>query len=457
MSRKIFISFLGITKYYPVRYYMETPGKNSASAPECFIQVSLLKMLSQEFKRDDKVIIFLTPLAEKINWNDGVNFPQGLHTQLQNLKTSGFLLAGVEGIKDIPEGFTSAEIWEIFKNVLDKLNVNDEVYLDITHAFRHIPMLALTIMNFAIAVKKIQVKAIYYGAFEKILNDFEQQTGEKIFASQMEAKIKEEYRYAPVLNLSSLEQLQQWSFAARAFQETGNSFFVSKLAADELKPLLSETKGAHIEANNLKQTADKLSAVINNLSTCRGKKIVAGNVLQQALDCVADLKSKGTFLKPFQELLDLIEQKLSTLAIQDRPAWFNAAIWCQKHKLTQQGITLLQEGIITHVIDAINKPQQLDTGNRHHRELVKDAFYIWAKKIPKQKWEPTAIQNEYVISAILGIEKIDVLIPAYGAISEKRNSINHAGFLDDDNILPVEFELALTKGINKLDTEYFFT
>ena len=53
----------------------------------------------------------------------------------------------------IPKGQSEQEIWEIFQIVYDRLKSGDEVIFDITHAFRSIPMLAITIFS-----KKIENK-----------------------------------------------------------------------------------------------------------------------------------------------------------------------------------------------------------------------------------------------------------------------------------------------------------
>ncbi len=45
-------------------------------------------------------------------------------------------------------------------------NLNEDVVIDVTHGFRHLPMLSLVAARFLKTVKKIDVRQIYYGAFE---------------------------------------------------------------------------------------------------------------------------------------------------------------------------------------------------------------------------------------------------------------------------------------------------
>src|SRR5690606_16601888 len=110
----------------------------------------------------------------------------GLHTRLQELKANGKLKAGIK-TEDIPEGFSSEEIWSIFQKIVDNVHTGDIIYLDITHAFRSIPMLGMVLLNYLKALHRIEVKAIYYGAFEKLG-----------FAGQVQ-KMEIEERNAPIL------------------------------------------------------------------------------------------------------------------------------------------------------------------------------------------------------------------------------------------------------------------
>jgi CRISPR-associated Csx2 family protein len=455
MPRKIFISFLGITKYVKARYYFETEGTHSAGEPENFVQISLLKMLKDVFGPDDKAFIFLTSMAEEKNWIDNANFEEGLQTRLQHLHNNGILKGTFKPVTGVPEGFTSKEIEDLFQMVLKKIEPGDEVYLDITYAFRHIPMLALTLLNFATAVKQIQLKAIYYGAFEKILNDYEKRTGEKISFQQLEQKINEEERYAPILNLSTLEELQQWSFAARSFTETGNTFFLSKLIQAETEPLLQPKKQTDPEAEKLSSASFKLTEVAGNIATCRGKRIEARTTVELAIDKMRTMKADGTFVKPFEELIGTVLEKFAQLINENYPPWFNAVKWCRQHRLIQQGVTLLQEGIITLLIQQFNQPTVLHTGNRKHRDIVAAAFNIRKRKIARAKWNESAANNEQLILQLFEMPKFDVLASAYMSISEKRNYINHGGFLDEDNTDPFHFEQALKNSIVRMEEEFF--
>lgn len=49
----------------------------------------------------------------------------------------------------IPNGKNEEEMWEIFETLFDKIEEEDELYIDLTHRFRYIPMLVMIFPNYA--------------------------------------------------------------------------------------------------------------------------------------------------------------------------------------------------------------------------------------------------------------------------------------------------------------------
>jgi len=66
-------------------------------------------------------------------------------------------------IKEIPDGKDTDEIWEIFDIIYNALEEDDNIYIDITHSFRYLPMLLLVLLNYAKYLKNIKIKQITYG------------------------------------------------------------------------------------------------------------------------------------------------------------------------------------------------------------------------------------------------------------------------------------------------------
>jgi CRISPR-associated Csx2 family protein len=82
-----------------------------------------------------------------------------------------------------------------------QLNEHEHIALDITHSFRHLPMLALVAARFLARVKHIEVDDIYYGALE--MTDQETQA-------------------TPVIRLKGLLDLLDWVDALASYDKDGD-------------------------------------------------------------------------------------------------------------------------------------------------------------------------------------------------------------------------------------------
>lgn len=104
------------------------------------------------------------------------------------------------------------------------LNDRDQVILDVTHGFRHLPMLALVAARFLKTIKQIDVQHIYYGALEMTEQD-----------------------KTPVLKLDSLLSMLDWVDALSIFDKDGDY--------GQFTDLLVQEGLAENEAYLLKQAA----------------------------------------------------------------------------------------------------------------------------------------------------------------------------------------------------------
>ncbi len=160
---KIFLSFLGTNDYVPCHYV--TAAYESPLVR--FVQLAVIDYLRQQERLPEQLVFFLTEEAEQKNWRDGFYLGEdglpcpGLLTCLQQ-SIPGVQIRPVR----VPEGKSEAEIWEIFNQVYEAIPAHSEVFFDITHGFRSLPLLAAVILTYAQVMKQITVGGIYYGAFE---------------------------------------------------------------------------------------------------------------------------------------------------------------------------------------------------------------------------------------------------------------------------------------------------
>lgn len=67
---------------------------------------------------------------------------------------------------DIPEGRSEAELWQIFERCNEIVCEGDKVLLDITHAFRSLPLIVFVVAAYLRRTKNVTISHIVYGAFE---------------------------------------------------------------------------------------------------------------------------------------------------------------------------------------------------------------------------------------------------------------------------------------------------
>ena len=153
MSRKIFISFLGIgpaNKGYDKVYYANADFKSTKTP---FIQQATLQWIKKsEGAAPDISYILLTPEAKELNWG-------ALKKRLAGMGVK------YETVENLPKGDNEKEITKIFKSVDEIIQEDDRIYLDLTHGFRYMPMIMLIASHSAVIAKKASIVHCSYGGF----------------------------------------------------------------------------------------------------------------------------------------------------------------------------------------------------------------------------------------------------------------------------------------------------
>lgn len=101
---------------------------------------------------------------------------------------------------------------ELLGTLSDAVNPGSEITLDVTHGFRHLPMLALVAARYLTHVRNVTVNEVYYGALEMT----DPATAE-----------------TPVLRLQGMLQMLDWVEALAVYERSGNySIFGDLLKKD---------------------------------------------------------------------------------------------------------------------------------------------------------------------------------------------------------------------------------
>jgi len=404
MARKVFISILGTGYYNRTKYYWKEKDNLFETR---FIQEATMKLLTKNWDKKDKAYFFLTEKSKTTNWehpaqkedyrvkNGERDAYKGLEVRIKELGLNyGFKTV------DISDGNNEQEIWQIFEEVFYILEENDEVYFDITHAFRSIPMLVMVLINYAKFLKNIKVKSITYGNWEGRDKD---------------------NNLAPIIDLTAFSELQDWTSASMAFNKFGRT--------SEIIKLLKET-------NNDVEMYDFTKDIISN----RGIEILSSIKIIE----LKKLLSKHDFNNaPFEKIKSSIIQKLSRFKQNNVNNGFKAVEFCIENGLIQQGITLLQEFIVTRVMHDIGLIRQDEIKSRNYRNIITtclqftevaniepERFLTVNDKKSEQRKNKKVIKYNNWINAVFKISyKENLTNDIFSDLADKiRNDINHAGF-----------------------------
>jgi len=269
-------------------------------------------------------------------------------------------------------GLDEVQLWNnfsTFMQISNMLQEDDEVYLDITHAFRSIALfnyITLDLIGILKFRKTFKLAGLFYGMLD----------------------VKSELGYAPVVDLSHYYNLTQWARGAYNFINFGNGYILADLFR-----------------------APELSEYIRNIS-----EIVNINYIDEFKK---NIDSLNTYLKMYSEkqtenfdpfakymipyLLSFVERFRgisSTGQLQ-----LKLAEWYFDNKRYAQGYICLAESIITKFLEIYHKKDATITYKVENRDKIKNLLRY---KLNEGKYKK--IYN------------------VYKEINYIRNTIAHAGY-----------------------------
>lgn len=368
MGRKVFISFLGKSDYTECKYGHPDTDKLK------YVQEATLNFLcAKEWPANSAAYILLTNDAEIANWNDNGHIDSETKEKKKNLGLKSRLAQmnlpfDVIPINKLPDGNSEVEIWTIFQRVFEKIEYEDELYFDLTHGFRYLPMLVLVLGNYVKFLKKATVKSITYGNFESRVDGV-----------------------APIIDLTPLSLLQDWTYAAGTYLDSGN---VKKLTE------MSGEKYANF--------ADKLNETISDFHMCRGISIIESTNIKQIKLLMGTMDTSD--LPPLKFVFDEVKADFNKYDdIQNIKNGYESAKWCFKNQLYQQAITILIETVISDIC----LYEELDWKRRKNRDVASNALFILAQNTQETGWkivtetkDKDKYQNKYLSLSETNPEKL---------------------------------------------------
>lgn len=404
MSRKVFISVLGTSNYQECKYIAD----DYTSKLVRFIQEATLEYLTSgtSWTESDCAYILLTSKAYECNWvDDGqcdregkVIHQAGLSTRLHNMN----LPFPIKTLNRLPIGNNENEIWNVFERIYQVLEEGDELYFDLTHGFRYLPMLVLVLGNYAQHLKNVKIKSITYGNFE----------GRNIETNE-----------ALIVNLLSLSAVQDWAFAAGQYLHDGNPTTLCELCSQELSPILRAAQGKDRAATALRRWNGLLNEVSKERQTCRGESIITSSTLQRMRTETEQIRAE--IIPPLVPIFDHIQNSMNGFDTKENlnNAFF-AAEWCCKNGLYQQSITLLQE----YLVSVLCEKNGFDRLEEEKRDLINKALNIVFMNTEEGGWIVND-SDKVIVRQLLQDQWISnkCFARLYADISDTRNDKNHSG------------------------------
>lgn len=397
MARKVFISVLGTGNYKECIYASGNPQYDGTR----FIQKATLQMLDvkEGWTESDRIYIIVTDGSKEQNWETRTDNGEpkiGLADTLKEMHLS----TPIETIR-IPDGNNEDEIWQIFSDIYKVLNDEDELYFDLTHGFRYLPMMVLVLGNYAKFLKHTEVKSITYGNYESR---------------------DKETNIAPIINITPLAALQDWTNAAADYLEHGDATKL-KICAD--KPLITiarETKGQDQDATTLIKLSKQLYEFSNLISFNRGDEIIIGKQSEQIKALLE--KADAEYIRPMGPLFKQIAKSVRNFNPDSPENMIEASRLCLDHSDFQASITLLQEGIVSMLCRKFH----LDVKDKGDREIATQALNKLGLELQNKEYRPLSPYKETIIKRIIdsGIISSE-LANQWDKITEDRNDFNHAG------------------------------
>lgn len=399
MARKVFMSVLGTGFYYPCVYQ----GRKSSTETRFIQEATLKEVGADQWSENDCVYILLTQEARKKNWDKNItersrnnNSPRepysGLELALENMK----LPCQVKDV-EISDGKNESEMWDIFEKVYDLLKEGDELYFDLTHGFRYLPMFLLVLGNYAKFLRKTQVVYMSYGNYEA-REKYEKDPNKDV---------------APIVDLLPLAVLQDWTFAAGQFLRSGNADEMSELGKKRCADIKKELKRRDLDTESLNSYLATVQNLSEKLALCRGVDLIKAEDIAKMRAYQNDVKEET--IPAFGPLISKITDSFAAFRAERNTAnAYFAAQWCLKKGLYQQAMTFLREVIVTVIADR----NGLNIVGEDERKLVEDAFWNannkdFEKFDGRLRSDPALNNSEIVVN--------------FKHFRDLRNDLNHSG------------------------------
>jgi hypothetical protein len=311
----------------------------------------------------------------------------------------------------IPRGNTEMEIWKAFDIIYGIFQDNDEASVDISSCPKVIGMLVFSLLQYAKFLKNIHVKGIYYGKL--------------VDANTHISK-----------NLTAFSDIQDWALAAGDFISFGNTKRLNKVTEKQLASILKNTNGGCKEiSGKLKELNNHIENLSRNISTNQSKSLIEGLDSNRILEIINQLQQH--LIEPLNPILVNLKKSVQEIyqGKNEKGNMLGAVQWCIDKQLIQEGLTLLQEGIIAHFLTVHNDKIRRDFSSYYLNQRFKGIVNGEASEGNNSPVEKE-LKNYFE-----SIENIIEWSHLFAQITEVRNEINHGGMTGNVHVNHFERKL----------------
>ncbi|MEW6624068.1 MAG: TIGR02221 family CRISPR-associated protein [Bacillota bacterium] len=270
----------------------------------------------------------------------------------------------------IDYGLNEKELWsnfDVFVGIGDSLQEGDEVFLDITHAFRSIPLfnyLMLDLIGILKFKNDFKIGGLFYGMLEA----------------------NKEMGYAPIVDLGPLYKVTQWARGAYNFMNFGNGYLLAELIND----------------NDISTSIRNISDIVNINYINDFKKEV--DRLNGFLEKNQNVEPVVNYMQPYlKSFIDKFKGISSSGDLQ-----LALAKWYFDSKRFAQGYICLAESIVTKILELYRDRDICINWSKSNRDKIR-------KKL---------------VDKLSGNQEYKEIYDVYTKISKIRNWIAHAGFTE---------------------------
>mgnify|MGYP002620113096 FL=1 len=294
---------------------------------------SLKQMKDKDYQAiNDNIYFDIAEHCEKGNYSSELTLPHQKEIEKELGEDSHIAL--------IKYGLNEQELQENINIILsldEYIKNGDELIIDITHSFRSLPIMVMQLLIYlkTISSKKINISHIFYGMLD----------------------ITKEMGHTPIVDLTSILNINDWIIGAYAFQNYGNGSIISGLMENENKSVASLIEDFskamslnHIQA--IKKQVQRLSSIKNTAYSNKIPEMIIPPSIKEFIDTFDKIEKNSLF-----------ELKL--------------AEWQSRHHNYAAAYISLIEAIITFVCEN----NGLDYTNPESRKAAKSI--IFDKKKPE--------------------------------------------------------------------------